>query len=141
MPLHPVLLCLDEAANGAADPAGLRKHVAALVSCCEEAKKVWKDYLNSANTAGDRHSIVSWIGADRSRQLHEISLTATEVLRTAFTEANAMVGNSLSLEENLIVLPYRMLRPAETGRDAARAAIDVLELRIARLRQLAKGLG
>lgn len=133
--------CLDEAVNAAADPAGLRKHVTALLSCCEEARGVWKEYLRDSSVAGDRYSIVSWIGASRSRQLHEISLIATEVLRTAFAETGTTIGRSLTLEDNLIVLPWRVLEPSETGPDAARIAIDVLELRIARLRQLAKGLG
>ncbi len=133
--------CLEEAVHTAADPVSLRKHVAALISCCEEAKKTWQEYLSHPGPAGDRYSIVSWIGATRSRQLHEISLRATEIMRAACTGAGAKSARSLSLEENIVVLPYRMLRPNETGPEAAQAAIETLAERIAHLQQLVKSLG
>ena len=141
LPDHPYMRCLEEAVHTVADPISLRKQVTALISCCEEAKKAWQEYLSHPGPAGDRYSIVSWIGAARSRHLHEISLQATETIRAACTEAGAKTVRFLSLEENIIVLPYRMLRPNETGPEAAQAAIETLAERIAHLQQLVKSLG
>ncbi len=135
------MLCLEEVVHAARDQVGLKKHIGELVSCCEAAKQVWQDYLNHPGPAGDKYSIVSWIGPLRSRQLHALSLQATGVMRTACTEAGAKSVGSLSLEEPLIALPYRMLKPGETGVEAAQWAIESLDLRIADLHKLAKGIG
>lgn len=133
--------CLEEVVHAARDRVGLRKHIEELVSCCGEAKQIWQDYLNHPGPTGDKYSIVSWIGPVRSRQLHALSLQATGIMRIACTEAGAKSVNSLSLEEPLIVLPYRMLKPGETGVEAAHSAVETLDLRIADLQKLAKGIG
>lgn len=133
--------CFEEVVHAAKDRIGLRKHIEELVSCCEEAKHIWQDYLNHPGPAGDQYSIVSWIGAERSRQLHEACLRAKEILRVACVEAGAKSVRSLSLEDSMIAPPFRMLKPGETGPDAARSAIEILNERIADLQKLAKGIG
>jgi hypothetical protein len=133
--------CLEEVVHAARDRIGLRKHIEELVSCCEAAKHLWQDYLNHPGPAGDPYSIVSWIGPVRSRQLHALSLQACGIMRIACTEAGAKAVGSLSLEEPLIVQPYRMLKPGETGVEAAQQAVETLDLRIADLHRLAMGIG
>ena len=48
----------------------------AVIASCAEASKVWQDYLGSASTPGDKWSVLSWVGAERAKLLHEIGLEA-----------------------------------------------------------------
>jgi hypothetical protein len=86
--------------------------------------------------SGDRWSIITWIGADRGKQLHEINLDAKARLAAICRSAGGKAARTVDLEDDLIETAYRMLKPGETGIEAAQSAIRTLQGRIEYLRGL-----
>lgn len=128
-------LCRSSAGKQKLKPVA-RAELVGLVSDCEAAIKVWQGYLAAPTTADDKWSIVAWIGADRGKQLHEIHLRAKERLAAIARSAAGPAARSIDLEDELIEMAYRMLKPGETGIDAAQSAVQTLEGRIGYLRNL-----
>lgn len=120
--------------------AAARTALAGLIADCEAAIKVWEDYLAAPATAGDRWSIVSWIGPERAKQLHELNLGAKARLAQICRSAGGKAARTVDLEDELIEMAYRMLKPGETGTDAARSAVQALQGRIEYLRGLSAQL-
>lgn len=120
--------------------AAARTALAGLLADCEAAIKVWEGYLAAPTTAADRWSIVSWIGAERAKQLHELNLSAKARLALICRSAGGKAARTVDLEDELIEMAYRMLKPGETGTDAARSAIQTLQRRIEYLRGLSAQL-
>jgi hypothetical protein len=114
----------------------------AVVKECQAAVQVWQGYLDKPGAAGDRWTIVSWIGPDRAKQLHEINLRAKQNVEEVCRMAGPEAGRFIALEENVdvIEMAYRMLKPGETGVDAARAAVQKLQERIEYLKGLIERL-
>ncbi len=105
---------------------------------CQAAVQVWQGYLDKPGASGDQWTIVSWIGPNRAKQLHEINLRAKQNVEEICRMAGPQSGRFIGLEENVdvIVMAYRMLKPGETGMDAATAAIQRQQERIDYIRGL-----
>ena len=109
-----------------------------VVKECQAAVQVWQGYLAKPGTPGDHWTIVSWIGPDRAKQLHEINLRAKQNVEEICRMAGPQSGRFIGLEENIdvIVMAYRMLKPGETGVDAAKAAVQQQQERMDNIRGL-----
>lgn len=118
--------------NGAQAAATL----AAIAECGEQALQIWQDYLANPGAPGDKYSIVSWIGAERAKQLHELSLKAYGLMNVLRTSTGDQ-ARFLVLGESPIVLAYRGLKEGETGPQAAQAAVTEQQESIAHVRALA----
>lgn len=114
--------------------------LAGLIADCGAAIKVWEGYLAAPAGSGDRWSIVTWIGADRAKQLHEINLDAKVRLAAICGTAGGRAARAVDLEDDLIETAYRMLKPGETGIDAAQSAVRTLQGRVEYLRGLSATL-
>ena len=111
-----------------------------LIADCEAAVKVWEGYLAAPAGSGDRWSIITWIGAERGKQLHGLNLDAKARLADICRSAGGQAARSVDLEDDVIEMAYRMLRPGETGIDSAQSAIRTLQERIEYLRGLSARL-
>ncbi len=96
----------------------------ALATNCGKAIEVWQHYLDRPGTAGDRWTALSWVGPERAKTLHELSLRAGDLLRELLTVAGSDTIRFLAYENNMIETAYRQLSPGETGPDMARVSID-----------------
>lgn len=107
-----------------------------LIADCHAAIQVWQGYLAKPGAEGDNFSIVTWVGADRANQLHDISLAA----RARVIELGEISGSSAGagLGEHIIVDAYRSLNPDETGPQAAEASIAELDKRVAHIEGLVR---
>lgn len=106
----------------------------AVVKECQAAVQVWQGYLAKPGAPGDQWTIVSWVGPDRAKQLHEINLRAKQNVEEACRMAGPRSGRFVSLDEDVIEMAYRMLKPGETGMDAAKTAVQRLQERMDYLR-------
>jgi len=95
-----------------------------LSTSCGEAIDIWQRYLDAPGAAGDRWTILSWVGPERAKQLHEINLKAVESLQQVCAIAGPEAARFGAYEDNLIEMAYRQFKPGETGLDVARAAIE-----------------
>jgi hypothetical protein len=127
--------------------ASLKKNRAAAVTLLDQllatfkdCVNVWQGYLNSPGSAGDRWTQVSWIGSERAKQLHELSLNARDAVHRFCKLSNERAVHDDLLEESPVIQAYRMLKPGETGPDAARAAVETMDQRIAVLMGFKKRL-
>lgn len=111
-----------------------------LLEDCTAALQVWEQYLNAPGAAGDRWTIVSWVGPQRVKRLHEINLVARERIGRIAAAAGPSVSRSMTMPDDLIEMGYRQLHDGETGTDAATKAIEVMKERIQRLRNLVERL-
>jgi hypothetical protein len=104
------------------------------IDCCNEAIKIWEDFLKSPGSGADKFSVLPAVGAARAKQLHEISLKTFDTVEQACRLTAA--GRFLALDESLIETAYRLPKPGETAPDYARAAIAAMQQRIAKIREL-----
>ena len=105
----------------------------AVIAACAEASKVWQGYLASPGAPGDKWSVLSWVGAERAKLLHEIGLEA----RTQMMQASlGSGGNSAGLEDAIIELAYGQVKEGETGQDVAKLAIQRMQERVQAIRKL-----
>lgn len=137
--------CLDRAAEEIVtqwtvardkDRSQVLANMEKIVALCEEAVKIWEGYLKSPGAPGDKFAIVSWVGPDRAKQLHDLSLSTFDAVEKTCGIVGTHATRSLALEPSLIEMAYRMLRPGETGPDYAKEAIDTMQTRIKHLREL-----
>ncbi len=103
----------------------------AVMQDCEEAIQVWQDYLARPGAPGDRWTLLSWIGPQRVRHLHEINLKT----KARVAQLGALAGPAASrfvdlAEDDVIEMAYRQLQPDETGPAAANAAVQAMRARI-----------
>lgn len=105
---------------------------------CQSAIAVWQGYLGKPGAPGDQWTIVSWIGPERAKQLHEIDLRAKAEIEAVCRLAGPQAGRFIALEgnANVIEMAYRMLHPGESGTDAARTAVQRQQERIDYIRGL-----
>lgn len=129
-------VAIMRAGKGSMDGARAAAKLEALVAVCEKAARLWQSYLDKPGAAGDKFALVSWVGPDRARQLHELGLEAQALM----TEINAGAGKAarfLVLDNSPVVDAYRGLKEGETGPQAAQAALAEQQDNIRHLRDLA----
>jgi hypothetical protein len=110
----------------------------AVIKECQSAVQVWQGYLDKPGAPGDHWTILSWIGPVRSKQLHDINLRAKENVEAVCRLAGPQAGRFIALEEkvDVVEMAYRMLKPGESGTDAAKTAVLRQQERIEYLRGL-----
>ena len=105
----------------------------AVIAACAEASKVWQGYLASPGAPGDKWSVLSWVGAERAKLLHEIGLEARAQMMQASLGSG---GNSAGLEDAIIELAYGQVKDGDTGQDVAKLAIQRMQERVQAIRKL-----
>lgn len=113
-------------------------HLEALIDDCRAAIKVWAGYLENPGAPGDRFSIISWVGPDRANRLQDIDFQARERIMAVAELAGTAAGSGLG--RHLVANAYRILKPGETGPQAAEASIGELDRSIAHLESLIERL-
>lgn len=111
-----------------------------LLEDCTAAIQVWQEYLDAPGAPGDRWTIVSWVGPQRVKRLHEINLVARERILRMAEAAGPAVKRSVTMPDDLIEMGYRQLRDGETGTDAATKAITIMKERMQQVRGLIERL-
>jgi hypothetical protein len=94
-----------------------------VIKDCQAAIKVWQDFLDKPGAPGDQWTIVSWVGPNRAKQLHEINLRAKASVEEVCRLAGPAAGRFVVLDEDVIEMAYRQLKPGESGIDAAKTAV------------------
>ncbi len=94
-----------------------------VIKDCQAAMKVWEDFLGKPGAPGGEWTIVSWVGPARAKQLHEINLRAKASVEEVCRLAGPAAGRFAGLDEDVIEMAYRQLKPGESGIDAAKAAV------------------
>jgi len=89
----------------------------------QAAIKVWQDFLDKPGAPGDHWTIMSWIGPSRAKLLHEINLRAKTSVEDVCRLAGPAAGRFVGLDEDVIEMAYRQLKPGESGIDAAKTAV------------------
>jgi hypothetical protein len=120
--------------------AELLSRLDTVVKECQAAAQVWQGYLAKPGAPGDQWTIVSWVGPDRAKQLHEINLRAKQNVEEVCRIAGPRSGRFVTLDEDVIEMAYRMLKPGETGADAAKTAVQRLQERMEYIRGLMQRL-
>lgn len=124
------------AGKGRVDGAQVAARLRAIATCGEQAAGLWQAYLDKPGAPGDKYAMVTWIGPERAKQLHELSLKAHELVKEVCAAAGDQ-ARFLVLDESPIVLAYQMLKDGETGLDVAKAALARQQAGVAHLRALA----
>jgi hypothetical protein len=125
--------------KGRVSGAPLAAKLEAIAACGDQAARIWQGYLDNPGAPGDKYTMVSWIGAERAKQLYELSLQAHALVN----EVCAATGDQarfLVLDESPIVLAYRGLKDGETGTQAAQVALAMQQAGSKHLRVLADQL-
>ncbi len=94
-----------------------------VIKDCQAAMKVWEDFLGKPGAPGGQWTIMSWVGPSRAKQLHEINLRAKASVEEACRLAGPAAGRFAGLDEDMIEMAYRQLKPGESGIDAAKTAV------------------
>lgn len=133
---------IDLVSRWKADRNRQRAEVVALlentIKDCQAAAKVWQDFLDQPGAPGDARSLMSWVGPDRARQLHEINLQARAGVAGICRLAGPAAGRFAALDEDVVEMAYRQLQPGESGMDAARTAVQNMQARVDYLKGLIK---
>jgi len=111
-----------QGAKGRVNGAPLATKLEAIAACGDQAARIWQGYLDKPGEPGDKYTIVSWVGAERAKQLYELSLQTHELVK----DVCAAAGNQarfLVLDESPIALAYRGLKEGETGPQAAQVLL------------------
>jgi len=98
-------------------------HLESVIKDSQAAMKVWEDFLGKPGAPGDHWTIMSWIGPIRAKQLHEINLRAKVSVEEVCRLAGPAAGRFVALDEDVIEMAYRQLKPGESGIDAAKTAV------------------
>jgi hypothetical protein len=108
-------------------------HLETVIKDCRAALAVWQAYLDNPGAPGARWALITWLGSERVKQLHEINLNARAHLKALADTAGPEAGRFILFEDDVIEMAYRQLPDGETGTDAAKASIAVMHDRIQRL--------
>lgn len=103
---------------------------------CQAAAQVWQGYLAKPGAPGDQWTIVSWIGAERAKQLLDINLRAKQMVEEACRLAGPEAGRFAHFDEDPVETAYRQLKQGESGGDAAKSAVERLQARMNHVRGL-----
>jgi hypothetical protein len=102
-------------------------NIETMIAKCEEAIKEWQEYLKSPGAPGDKWSVLSWVGPQRAKRLHEIGLEAREQMVQACLSLGAAGGHIAGLEDGVVVSAYGQLATGQTGPDAGKAAVQRMQ--------------
>jgi hypothetical protein len=128
-----------QGATGRVNGAQLATKLEAIAVCGDQAARLWQGYLDKPGAPGDKYTIVSWIGAERAKQLHELSLQTHALVKDVCAAAGDQ-ARFLVLDESPIALAYRGLKESETGPQAAQALLAAQQATNKHLRALADKL-
>jgi len=128
-----------QSVTGRANGKQLAVTLEAIATCGDHAARLWQGYLDNPGAAGDKYTIVSWIGAERAKQLHELSLQTHALVKDVCT-ATGDQARFLVLDESPIALAYRGLKDGETGPQAAQSLLAAQQATNKHLRALADKL-
>lgn len=128
-----------QGAKGRMSGAQLAAKLEAIAACGDQAARIWQGYLDRPGTPGDKYTIVSWVGAERAKQLHELSLQTHVLVKDVCAAAGAQ-ARFLVMDESPIALAYRGLKEGETGPQAAQALLAEQQATNKHLRVLADKL-
>ncbi len=128
-----VELVLRWPASRSAQRAEVINHLEAIIKDCHAALAVWQAYLSNPGTPGARWALITWLGPERTKQLHEINLSARAHLKALADTAGPEAGRFILFEDDVIEMAYRQLPDGETGTDAAKTSIAVMNERIKQL--------
>lgn len=90
----------------------------ALAGLCDEAARIWQDYISQPGASGDKYTLISWVGPQRANQLYDLHLRAKPLV-DAVCGATGPQARFLVLDESPIVMAYVQLQEGETGPQAA----------------------
>lgn len=108
----------------------------AIGAVSDEAARIWQDYLDRPGPAGDKYTLVSWMGPDRARRLFDLSLKAKPLVDEVCA-ATGPTARLLVLDESPVVMAYAHLAEGETGPQAAEARLAAQQAMGKHLRALA----
>lgn len=127
---------LKQGAKRRVNGAPLAAKLEAIAACGDQAARIWQGYLDNPGAPGDKYTIVSWTGAERAKQLYELSLQAHALVKDVCAAAGDQ-ARFLVLDESPIALAYRGLKEGETGPQAAQALLAEQQATNKHLRALA----
>jgi hypothetical protein len=116
--------------------AQVASRLEAIASLCDEAARIWKGYIDNPGAPGDKYTLISWMGADRANQLHDLSLKA-KTLEDEVRAATGPQGRLLVFDESPIVMAYVQLKDGETGPQAAQDRLSAQQAMSQHVRALA----
>ncbi len=122
--------------NRKKERAEVLERLEGVIKDCQAASKVWQEYHDNPGKPGDHWTLVSWMGPERARQLHEINLRAKASVEEVCRLAGPAAGRFVVLDDDVTEMAYRQLKPGETGLDAAKTALENLKTRANYLRGL-----
>ena len=125
--------------KGRVNGAPLAAKLEAIAACGDQAARIWQGYLDKPGAPGDKYTVMSWVGAERAKQLYELSLQAHVLVKDVCAAAGGQ-ARFLVLDESPIVLAYRGLKEGETGPQAAQAMLAEQQATNKHLRALADRL-
>jgi len=125
--------------KGRVNGAPLAAKLEAIAACGDQAARIWQGYLDKPGVPGDKYTIVSWIGAERAKQLHELSLQTNVLVKDVCAAAGGQ-ARFLVLDESPVALAYRGLKDGETGPQAAQELLAAQQGTNKHLRVLADKL-
>jgi hypothetical protein len=128
-----------QGAKGRVNSAPLAAKLEAIAACGDQAARLWQGYLDKPGAPGDKYTIMSWVGAERAKQLHELSLQAHVLVKDVCAAAGDH-ARFLVLDESPIALAYRGLKEGETGPQAAQVLLAEQQATNKHLRALADKL-
>lgn len=90
----------------------------AIAATGDEAARVWQGYLDQPGAAGDKYSLVTWIGPERSNQLQQLDLKAGGLVKELCAGTGA-AARFLVMDDSPIQMAFVGLKEGETGPQAA----------------------
>jgi len=124
-----------QGANGAPLAAKLET----IAAYGDQTARLWQGYLDSPGAPGDKYTVMSWVGAERAKQVHELSLQAHALVKDVCAAAGKQ-ARFLVLDESPIILAYRGLKEGQTGPQAVQAMLAEQQAMNKHLRALADKL-
>jgi len=125
-----VELVLRWKADRQKDRAEIVARLEGVIKECQAAIQVWQGYLAKPGAPGNQWTIVSWIGAERAKQLLDINLRAKQLVEEACRIAGPEAGRFVHFDADPVETAYRQLKQGESGVDAAKISVERLETRV-----------
>lgn len=128
-------------ADKRASRAQLIEYIQDILSCYDEAKRIWQEYTASkpqAPVSGSRWTILNWIGADRAHRLWMINRRINDRFAWIASLTGAALPWSFPTDEVMIDAADKQLVQLgdEVGPRAAKTAIERIDERVAHARTL-----